>query len=139
MSETKETGGQAPVPDDQSKKPDDPMIYPLGTVGAVIGAALGVGVMYIGLKSGFYAEVAIGMLAGWIAALMARRASWGVGVIAGVVTLVAGVWAEWKLVGPFVADDSFWYFVRHFLELKPFKLLSHAIGVGAAVWFGAKR
>jgi hypothetical protein len=118
---------------------DPVMIYPMGAIGAVVGAALGIGVMVIGLRSGFYAEVAIGLLAGWIAGLLARRPNWGVGIIAGVVTLVAGVWAEWKFAGAMKADDSFGYFEAQFFELAPFKLLSHAIGVGVEVWFGAKR
>jgi hypothetical protein len=140
MSENKGPETPRPVVSETPVPPAiDPMMYALGAIGAVIGAALGVGVFWFALRSGFYAEVVIGVLAGWIGGMMSRRPSWAVGAIAGVGTLFTGLWAEWRFVAPMIADDSFLYFVTHVHHLAPFKLLWHAVGVVAAVWIAARR
>ena len=124
------------------KKPDawTPVVaYPLGTIGALLGAAVGVWIMKLGADSNLYVEAVIGVLAGLGAGLLGRHGGWPMGVIAGVITLVVGVWAQWKIIGPLPGDPSFAYFALHVTQLAPITLLVHAVGVGAAVWVGARK
>jgi len=140
MSEPKSPGPASPETKAAEPKQEVPVLaYPLGAVGAVFGAAAGVLVMKLGADSGFYAELAIGILSGLGAGWLAKRGGWGVGAIAGLVTAVAGVWAEWKFGWRWNADSSLEYFVKHLGELPGFRLLIHAVGVAAAVWLAARQ
>jgi hypothetical protein len=129
-----------PPPPATNPKPDaDILQYPLGALGAILGAAAGIFIVKVAWSSGFYAIIAVGILSGLVAGWFAKRGGWTVGAIAGLVTLAASIWAEWKFVGAMRVDDSFTYFLTHFHQLSPFKLLMHTVNVAIAVWMGARR
>ena len=121
-AEPEKTGAK---PGDTPRRTAEPsvLMYPLGTIGAIVGALLGALIMKWGWQSGFYAEPAVGILAGLAASWLAPRGGWLMGIIAGVVTLAVGLWAEWKFIGAMKADDSFAYFLTHVFDLTPFKLV----------------
>ena len=117
----------------------DTLSYPLATLGALIGGALGVLVFKWALAANFYIIPVIGVLAGWGAALLSRRSSWPIGILAGLLTAAIALWAEWKFYGPLSADDSFLYFLKNVTQLATFKLLSHAVGIAVAIWLAARK
>jgi hypothetical protein len=128
------------TPPQTSKNPwSDALSYPLATLGALIGGALGVLVFKWALAAGFYVIPVIGVLAGWGAAILSRRSSWPIGILAGLLTAALALWAEWKFYGAFHEDDSFLYFLRNITQLATFKLVSHAVGVAVAIWLGARK
>ena len=49
-----------------------------------------------------------------------------------------GIVTEWRFA-PFVADESFSFFVRHLNELKPLTLILIGVGAVLGFWFGVGR
>ena len=75
---------------------------------------------------------------GWGAGFASPRRYYPNGVVAALVAIVFSLFAEWKNF-PFVADDSFGYFITNVHNLSPIKLLMLAVGVACAGYFGIGR
>ncbi len=95
-------------------------------LGAVSGGLLG----YLGffwlVHQGFYGLILPGGLLG-IGAGVFKAPSKYIAVICGLLALAIGFFTEWRFA-PFVADESFGYFVSHLHQLRPMTLIMVAVG-----------
>jgi hypothetical protein len=91
-------------------------------------------------RQGFYALILPGALIGFAGGWFVQRPTRGFGLVFGIVcallALIVGVVSEWRL-RPFLADNSFGYFITHLQQLRPITLIMIAIGAAFAFWFGA--
>lgn len=100
-------------------------------LGAILGGAVGYSGFFWLLSQGLYGMVLPGGLLGLGAGMFATSSRY-IPFVCGLMALVLGLFTEWKY-RPFIADESFGYFLAHFYELKPMTLLM--IGLGAAIGF----
>jgi hypothetical protein len=114
--------------------------FVLGLGGAVVGAFLGYLLFVAIARQGFYAIVLPGALAGVGCGALSGRKSNTLGIICGILGLIAGILAEWRFA-PFIADKSLFYFLTHLHELTPFThtLVMILLGAAFAFWFGRGR
>jgi hypothetical protein len=110
----------------------------LGLGGAVVGAFLGYLLFVAIAGQGFYAIVLPGALAGVGCGALSGRKSNTLGIMCGILGLIAGILAEWRFA-PFIADKSLFYFLRHIHELPRFTQVMILLGAGFAFWFGRGR
>jgi len=104
----------------------------LAIVAAVAGGALGyVGFFWLSAY-GYYALVLPGGLAGVAAGLVAHRSPW-IAFFVGAGGLALGVFTEFR-AAPFVADDSFSYFLTHVSDLRPITQVMVLLGGVIAFW-----
>ncbi len=108
-----------------------------GFFGAVVGAIVGYFLFFWLTGIGFYALVVPGAVTGFAAGLAAGRGSALLGIIAGAIALVAGVFTEWQFA-PFHANKTFPYFLTHIAELKPITLIMIVVGTLLAGWLAAR-
>jgi hypothetical protein len=99
----------------------------LGLLGAAVGGVIGYYAFFWISRQGFYALIVPPALLGLTAGLFARRRSTPLALVCGVAGLVLGLYTEWRFA-PFVADDSWPYFITHLHALKPMTLLMLALG-----------
>src|ERR1700746_2246238 len=90
----------------------------LGLIGAVIGGALGYYIFMWIASQGFYGLMIPGALLGLGCSFLTQTRSHVLGLICAVAASALGLYSEWKF-SPFVADNSFGYFLRHVTELLP--------------------
>ena len=110
----------------------------LGLAGAIGGGALGYFAFHFLARDGLYAMVLPGALLGLGCGALSGGKSTALGVVCGSLALVLGIVLEWQLA-PFVADDSFPYFVTHIHELTTSTLVMIALGGLFGFWFGKGR
>lgn len=103
----------------------------LALLAAAAGGALGYAAFWWFRQDGLYALILPGGLAGIGGGLVAHRSRW-VMVAIGVAGLMLGLVTEFRHA-PFIADDSFGYFLRHVMDLRPTTKLM--IAAGSAVAF----
>lgn len=108
-----------------------PARSPWGGVGGVAGYFI----FSLLLSQGVYALAIPGALLGLSCGFCTLRQSHVLGAVAAVAAIVLGVFAEWRFF-PFIADESFWYFVQHLDDLKPITMIMIAVGGGFGYWFG---
>jgi len=115
-----------------------PLILLRGLVGAAIGAALGWLAFVWLVGQGFYALALPGALVGLLCGVLSGGSSIvnaiGCAIIAAAVSIVL----EWRHF-PFVADESFGYFVTHLHQLRGITWLMLILGIVFAFWFGRGR
>ena len=100
--------------------------------GALAGGVLGhLGFVWL-VSQGFYAMILPGGLLG-LGAGLARYGNLALAIVCGVLALGFGLVSEWR-VFPFVADESFTYFIAHVYLLKPMSLIMIAIGTFFGFW-----
>ena len=109
-------------------KSDQSLTIALGLLGAAVGGCFGYFVFFWMAKQGFYALALPGGLLGLAAGLCARERSRPLAVICAVAGLMLGLFTEWRF-SPFVADQSFTYFLIHVHTLQTVTLLMLALGV----------
>ena len=105
-----------------------PQTIALGLLGATIGGAIGYFVFFWAARQGFYTLILPPALLGLTAGYFARCRSVPLAIICAVAGLALGMYTEWRFA-PFRADPSLPYFLTHAHQLKPFTLLSLALGV----------
>jgi len=110
----------------------------LGLAGAVGGGVLGYSLFVVIVRQGFYAIVLPGALAGVGCGVLSGRKSNTLGIICGILGLIAGILAEWRFA-PFIADKSLFYFLTHIHELPRFTQGLILLGAAFAFWFGRGR
>src|SRR5688572_2700740 len=124
--------------DASSKTPPPDWSLPLGIVGTLVGAALGI-VAFWGLyRGGLYAIMLPGVLAGLGGGYPLKKRSFAIGLFAAVVSLPAMVLTEWWF-RPFRKDESLNFFLAHVHHLPTAALLMMLLGAIAAFWFGMGR
>ena len=110
-----------------------------GLVAGVVGGVLGVFLFAWVWKQGFYALILPGALAGLACGLCSP---WGDsnlrGALNGVIALFSGLVAEWRAY-PFIADESFAYFLQHATKLRTLTLILLGIGTFIGFWWGRER
>jgi hypothetical protein len=112
--------------------------WPVALAGALAGGIAGHFLFVWIARQGFYALVLPGALIGCVGGWLLRRRSPTFAVVCCVLALATGVVSEWRLA-PFVADNSFSYFITHLHQLRPFTLIMIGLGALFAVWFGLGR
>jgi hypothetical protein len=115
-----------------------PINWPLGIIGTLAGGVLGYFAFFWMARQGFYALVLPGAALGLGCGFFSRGKSWGLGIVCGIFGVMLAVIAEWQRA-PFIADDSFRYFLIHVGALKPFTLVSIGLSGLLAYWFGRGR
>lgn len=114
------------------------MFWLRGIVGAVIGGAVGYAGFFLLAQAGLYALILPGALVGLGCGLLIGGTSNTMGVICSLLALLLGIVIEWRFA-PFVADDSFGYFVAHLHQLRTMTLVMIVLGAAFAYWFGRGR
>lgn len=112
--------------------------FALGIVGAMVGGAAGYFVFSLLLQNGFYAMVLPGTLIGLGCGLLSGMKSNLLGMICAATALLLGIYTEGHLL-PFVADDSFAFFVANLHHLPLTHMIMIALGALFAFWFGKGR
>jgi hypothetical protein len=109
-----------------------------GMAGAVIGAVLGWFAFGWLMNQGFYGLALPGALVGIVCGLISGGPSVTNGVLCTVIAAILGVVLEWRH-RPFIADESFGYFVTHLHELRGITWLMLGLGATFGFWFGRGR
>lgn len=86
------------------------------------------------VNQGFYALALPGVLLGLGGGFCALQPTRALTVICGIAAAGLGVFSEWRHF-PFVADNSFGYFLAHLADLRPLTWIMLALGTGAGAWF----
>ena len=105
--------------------------------GAVLGGVVGHFAFGWLVGQGFYGLVLPGGLLGFGAGATTCRQRWP-SVVCVVLALIAGLVTEWRSF-PFLADESFGYFVSHVHQLKPLTLLMLGAGTAIGFWVPFRR
>ncbi|MEX2141737.1 MAG: hypothetical protein WD894_20900 [Pirellulales bacterium] len=116
----------------------DAMVILRGMAGAVIGAVLGwfaVGWLF---DQGFYGLALPGALVGLACGAISGGVSRANAILCAALAAVLGIVLEWWHF-PFVADQSFSFFVTHLQELRGITWLMLVLGAVFAFWFGRGR
>jgi hypothetical protein len=110
---------------------------------AALGCALAGGVLgYFAFlwiaRQGLYALALPGVLTGLAGGWLVERRSVAFAAVCAALALLAGIVSEWRL-RPFLADNSFGYFLTHLQQLRPITLIMIALGAVFAGWFALGR
>ena len=109
-----------------------------GSGGAIAGGALG----HFGFEwfttMGFYSLILPGALLGLGFGLASQQRNFVFGIICAIAAMALGLFSEWSSF-PFLADNSFSYFLRHLHQLKPITWIMLVVGALLAFWFGKGR
>jgi hypothetical protein len=116
----------------------DPMVILRGMAGAVIGAVVGWFAFGWLVSQGLYGLALPGALLGLGCGLISGGVSTVNAVLCAVLAGVLGLVLEWRH-RPFVADESFGFFLSHLHELKGITWVMVALGSVFAYWFGRGR
>lgn len=120
------------------EKQFDVVSHARGLLGLLVGAAAGFFLFQWLVSQGFYGLAIIGAVIGWACSYASRVHSLVLAIACGISAAVLSVFAEWKSF-PFVADDSFGYFVTHLYQLKGLTLIFIVLSTVFAAWFGLGR
>src|SRR5436309_1064533 len=93
----------------------------LALCGALVGGFVGYHAFFWVASQGFYGLVIPGGLLGLGAGIFVNRAFW-VAIVCGLLAAALGVYTEFRFA-PFIADESFRYFLTHLFDLKALTLL----------------
>jgi hypothetical protein len=109
----------------------------LAIVAAAVGGVAGIYVFAWLLERGLYAMILPGAAVGLGGTLLMRKRSPTFGVVCGVMALLVGLFAHWKVRWPGDADDPGLFFVMtHPHQLPTLALLMILLGCACAFWFG---
>jgi hypothetical protein len=117
---------------------NQPIVIVRGIAGAVVGGVLGWFAFDWLLGQGFYGLALPGALVGFVSGIFSRGVSWINAAVCAILAAILGIVLEWRH-RPFVADDSFGYFVAHLHELTGLTWLMIVLGVVFGFWFGRGR
>jgi hypothetical protein len=101
--------------------------------GAVAGGVLGYLAFLWILQQGFYALILPGALVGLGASLARNRFVW-VAVVCGLLALVLGTFADWRVTVPLQDDDSFGYYLLHLHQQRAITLIMITVGGLIGFW-----
>lgn len=115
-----------------------PKSMALGIVGAILGGVVGWFVCTWLAHQGFYALALPGATIGLGFGALSKRPMILGGILCAIAALIVGV--AWEGVNrPFIADESFSFFLANLQDLKPATMLFIGLGVVFAFWFGRGR
>jgi hypothetical protein len=110
----------------------------LGLGGAACGVAVGYFGFFLLTRQGFYGLVLPGALLGLGCGALSGGKSNGLGVVCGLLGVIAGIFTEWRFA-PFIKDPSLGYFITHLASLESITLIEIAGGGIFGFWFGRGR
>ena len=106
-------------------------------LGAILGGLLGYAAFFWLTRQGFYGLILPGGLVG-IGGGVFKTRSKPIAVVCGFMALALGIFTEWRYA-PFIANDSFVYFVSHLHQLRPMTLIMIAAGTAIGFWVPFRR
>jgi hypothetical protein len=106
--------------------------------GAVIGAVVGWFALGWVIDQGFYGLALPGALVGLACGAISGGVSRANAILCAALAAVLGIVLEWWHF-PFVADESFGFFVTHLHELRGITWLMLVLGAIFGFWFGRGR
>lgn len=106
------------------------LALPLGVVGALMGAALGVWLFGVAARSGYYMPVLVEGASAFGAVALARRGGWGLAAVVALIALAGGLVGEYLWVRGGMRDPDLLVFLTTRREMF---WVFHALGVGLAV------
>ena len=121
-----------------SEQTFDAVAHLRGILGMVVGAVAGYFVFVWLVGQGFYALVLPGAMLGLGCGYASQIRSPWLAAIGGVAAALLLIYCEWKIF-PFVADESFTYFVTHLYQLRGLTLIFLLLGILAGAWFSLGR
>lgn len=104
----------------------------------IVGGVAGYFVFVWLVSQGFYALVLPGAMLGLACGYASKIRSPWLAAVGGVGATLLLIFCEWKTF-PFVADDSFSYFVVHLHQLRGLTLIFLLLGILAGAWFSLGR
>ena len=111
------------------------MAWLRGVAGAVAGGAAGYYVFMWLRSQGYYGLAMPAILLGLGFGICAGRSM----ILGGLFCVIGGlalmIFCEWS-TSPFVKDESFKFFLENIFNLQPVTLISMALGMAGAFWFG---
>ncbi|MDX1930923.1 MAG: hypothetical protein SFV81_30640 [Pirellulaceae bacterium] len=116
----------------------DVVAHARGLIGMLVGGVAGFFLFQWLVSQGFYGLAIPGAVMGLACGYASRIHSPVLAVACAIGAILLLPFAEWKVL-PFVADDSFSYFLAHMHQLKPLTWIMFALGVVFAAWFGLGR
>jgi hypothetical protein len=114
------------------------MVILRGLAGAVIGGVLGWFAFEWLMEQGFYGLALPGALIGIGCGLLSGGTSELNGVLCAAAAAIVALILEWRHF-PFVADESFGYFVTHLHQVRGIAWLMVVLGAVFGFWFGRGR
>lgn len=108
--------------------------FALGGIGAIAGSLIGPQVFVWIAKQGFYAVALPGAFVGVGAGIAIRHRSHVFAAVCGIFAAFICVYSDWK-IRPFIADDSFAYFLRSIGKLSPIIKIMILLGGALGYWF----
>ena len=109
-----------------------------GIIGAVIGAAIGHFAIEWIVPQGLYPLPLPGALMGLGFGMGSRYPSLVCGIICGGIAFMQGCYYEWRF-HPFIADESFSYFMSHLHQVIPINLILIILSGVLGFWFARSR
>lgn len=109
-----------------------------GLAGLVAGGAAGFFLFQWLVGQGLYGLAVVGAIMGLACGYASQIYSPVLAIACGICAAILSVFAEWKAF-PFIADDSFEYFVSHLHQLSGRSLIFIALSIIFAAWFGLGR
>jgi len=107
-----------------------------GSVGGILGGVLGYyGFIWLG-RHGFYAIILPGSLIGLGFGVCSGRRSPAGGIACGLFAVALGIYTEWRW-HPFAADQSLAFFLSHFHQLSPVKIVLILLAGAFSFWLGS--
>lgn len=115
-----------------------PAAWVRGSIGALIGGAIGIWVFFLLWKNGLYGLMLPGALTGLGFGLLSKRSFLSAGVLCAVIGLAAMLWCEWQLLVDF-KDKSVLEFIKVIPKLDTSTKIMLLAGTVFAFWFGRGR
>jgi hypothetical protein len=108
------------------------VVFLRGLAGAIVGGIAGYFVFRLLSSRGMFGYAIPGAMVGLGAGLLAGGRSHWLGALCAVAGLCLTIFAEWS-VAPFVADQSFQFFVTHVHQLNNFSVKASITAVGVVL------
>jgi len=106
-------------------------------LGAAVGGLLGYFIFFWIVRQGFLALVVPGGLIGLGGGIVKTRSK-AIAAICGLAALALSIFTDWRFA-PFVADNSFGYFITHVYLLPPYTLIMIGAGTALGFWVPFRR
>ena len=101
-------------------------------LGGFAGGFIGFWVFFWVVGQGFYGLIIPGAMVGLVAGFFKSKTPVSA-VVCGIFALFLGFYTEWCFA-PFIKNNSFFYLLTHFYQLRPITLIMIAVGAFFGFW-----